>query len=216
MRTTAGLAVVAALAVAPATAAADEYADDADDFDLHHQIRPEGALGFLVGAFQVGWLGTTAAGAHLDAGARWCRFALLGEYDFLVLSEDAARPDPTHGLAHRIGANLRASPFAFAMFDHRMLGDLWVEAGAGRQIVRWYDGGRLARNDVSLGVGGQIAFRFGERRAKRVGIYYAMKVLIAPRAETKGSGCDGPCDAATDPMPYDLGVFFNLGIPFGG
>jgi hypothetical protein len=228
--------VVAALAfILPAAAASahpiayddgqDYYAPPppppkVEDPDPDHHVQPEGALGFLIGAMGIGPINGPAYGMQLAGGTRFDRFLLQGEYDFLSVGEssyDPNNPDPVRGLMHRIGANLRYSFVTLTKHDFPLRGDFWLEAGVGREYLRWYGGGKLTRNDVELGLGGQMTVRWGQNKHKKVGLFYALKMTGARRADAKEMPptCAGPCDEPTGPIPYDLGIFFDVAVVFG-
>jgi hypothetical protein len=219
------LTLVAAAGVAvPLTAIADKpyYSyDDEPALDPYtaadHAVQPEVGFGMLIGQYSVGRVAGTAVGFHLDGGVRWHRLALLAEYDFLSFTEDTDISLPKRAFVHRAGANLRYSFGVLSKRDFPVRGDFWVEAGAGHQLVTWVDGGKLHRNDLSLGIGSQLTVRFGPNKRKKLGLIYAVKFLIADRPDLKmqPSGCAGPCDEASPMIPVDLGIFFNVAIPFG-
>lgn len=185
------------------------------------RLRFEGAVGALVGSQRVGYLSGTGGGLHLDAGARLDRLYLFGEYDFLSVGESSYdAPDPVRGFMHRFSASARYSLGVLGggeRNDVPVRGDLWIEGGLGDQIVTWHEGGRLHRRDVSFGLGAQATFRIGRERPRYLGVYYALKVTVAEAPERKDDDpmCAGPCDEATAPSPYDVGIFFNFGVPFG-
>jgi hypothetical protein len=183
--------------------------------------RFEGAVGALIGGQRVGYLSGTGGGLHLDAGIRLDRIFLFGEYDFLSVGESSYdTPSPVRGFMHRFSANARYSVGSLGggpRSDVPVRGDLWLEAGLGDQIINWHEGGRLHRRDVSFGLGAQATFRINKEKPKYLGVYYALKVTVAEAPERKDDDpmCAGPCDEATAPSPYDFGIFFNFGVPFG-
>lgn len=220
------LLATAALAVAlPAAARAEAISPDYDAYyepprpkDAWKRTRFEGALGALVGGQRVGYVHGTAGGLHLDAGVRMDRLFLYGEYDFLSVGETAYdTPDPVRGFMHRLGVSARYSVGAFGGKSVPVRGDVWIEGGLGHQLVLWHDGGRLGRKDISLGLGAQATFKIGGDRPRYVGVYYAVKAFVAQAPERKDDApmCAGPCDEATGPSPYDVGIYFNFGVPFG-
>lgn len=188
------------------------------DPDPEHHVQPMGQLGMLLGSQRVGPLAGIAVGMQVDAGISYRRLAVLGEYDFASVGETDTYTtvDAVRGLMHRFGGNVR---YRFARVgDKPLAGDFWLEAGAGREYIRWYGGGALARNDVSAGLGGQLTIRWGhDEHPKKLGVFYALKVIGAKRPEAKMGPptCAGPCDTATGPMPYDLGIYFNFALTFG-
>jgi hypothetical protein len=96
--------------------------------------------------------------------------------------------------------------------------DWFAELGAGRQYVRWYEGGRLARNDVQLGFGLQMMGRVKRGDKHRyVGPYFAFRARAAraPKDDTAMPTCAGPCDKPTGPPRTDISLFFHVGMNFG-
>ncbi len=188
--------------------------------DPWQRPRFEGAVGGLVGGQRVGYISGTGGGFHLDGGLRLDRLYLFGEYDFMSVGESAYDTEnPVRGFMHRFSANARYSLGAVGggRGNIPVRGDFWVEGGLGDQLISWHEGGRLHRRDVSFGLGAQATFRIHREKPKYLGVYYALKVTIAEAPERKDDAptCAGPCDQATGPSPYDLGIFFNFGVPFG-
>lgn len=186
------------------------------------RARFEGAVGALVGGQRIGYIHGTAGGMYVDAGFKMDRVYAYAEYDFLGVGETApVTPAPgdatVRGFMHRVGANLRYSLAAFGGRDVPVRGDIWVELGGGHQHIRWHEGGKLGRKDLSLGFGAQATFKIGRDKPKFIGIYYAVKFTIArtPGPKNDDPTCAGPCDEPTPPSPWDVGVFFNFGVPFG-
>jgi hypothetical protein len=201
----------------PAVAAAEPsyYGDDYDPYaHQEHALHLMGEGGFEVGSFSVGRIAGTAVGFHLDAGVHWNKLALLGGYELLSLTQDADVPEPVRGLIHRLDARARYSIGDKSLRPFR--GEFWLELGGGREIIRWYDGGKLSRNDLSFAIGAQGSIRFGANKRRNMGLYYAAKFIIADRPDGKimTPGCAGPCDEPTAMIPIDLGIFFDVGIPF--
>lgn len=229
-RTIATLSSIAAAAVtvaAPASEARAEavpysyYATDPPPRPRQPwtSARFEGAVGALVGGQRIGYVDGTAGGLHIDAGVRLDRVYLYAEYDFLSVGETAYdTPSPVRGFMHRLGASARYSVAAFGgRSDIPVRGDVWLEAGAGHQTVMWHEGGKLGRKDLSFGMGAQATFKLGRTRPRYIGVYYAVKAFVAEAPERKDDEpmCAGPCDVATGPSPYDFGIYFNFGVPFG-
>ncbi len=207
------LALAAALLAATAgTALAQE---EADIFRVH---RTEVGAGMLAGGFGVGKVHGAAAGIHINAGRQMGRVKLYAEYDMLSIGQADTVPDAVRGLLHRGGANLRYDVGAIGR--DRVQGTFWLEGGAGREWIFWNEGGRLTRDDLSLGFGAQMNFQLGryEPKPRVLGIFYAFKTTIARAPDADQSApatCGGPCDEPTRPMPYDLGLYFNVGLQFG-
>lgn len=200
-----------------------EHGDEAEkDDNPFHKGRSEITLGLLAGGFRVGPVGGPAVGPHLDAGWNMGRLVLYGEYDFLMIGEDDQVVDqPIRGQLHRFGAMARYALGEIGGGDDIPLqGQLWVEAGPGREIIMWDKGGRLGRNDLALGIGGElnVMARRHSPHPNVFSLFYAFRVTVArePRSDrVEMATCGGPCDEATKPSPWDLGLFFNLGLSWG-
>ena len=216
------LGMIAAPAAAGAESIAYGYYEDPEPErpkDPWKRARFEGALGALVGGQRIGWIHGTGGGIHLDAGLKMDRIFVFGEYDFLGVGENATETeDPVRGFMHRVGVNLRYSIGAIGGGrEVPVRGDFWAELGAGHQHVRWHEGGKLGRKDLSFGLGAQATFKIGREKPRFIGVHYAVKMTIArsPDAKSMEPTCAGPCDEPTAPSPWDIGVFFNFGVPFG-
>ena len=212
------LAVGTVLALVMATGTAVAGSDD----DPFARNRTDIGFGMLVGGFSVGSIGGAGVGIHLDVGRQMGPLKLFGEYNLLSIGESSYdNENPVRGALHRVGLNARYNFAELGGGRHKPLqGAFWAEAGLGRQHISWYDGGILRHDDVSLGFGAQFNFKIGRHkpRPKIFGFYYAFKATIAesPNADQLGPPtCAGPCDEATAPSPYDLGIFFNMGLNWG-
>lgn len=202
--------------------AAGSAAAGSDDDNPFDKSRTKVGFGMLLGSFDVGPVGGTAVGMHFELGRKSGPLYLYGEYDMLSIGESNIDiEDPIRGFLHRGSANVR---YNFAQVGGKRVpvqGEFWVEAGVGQQRIQWHEGGKLTRNDVSVGFGAKANFRIGKRRAKKpktIGFHYAFKAFIArgPASEQMlPPTCSGPCDEPTVPSPNDLGLFFNLGLEFG-
>jgi hypothetical protein len=186
----------------------------ADDGDRWKQAHLELSAGTRLGGYGVGSLHGFAAGGHLDAGVRRDSLALIGEYELMSVGDDddpAVAGDPVRGRMHRLGATLRYSAFDFGGGYAPVRGDIWLEGGAGEEWIGWNEGGRLSRRDLSLGFGFQATFKIGDEHPRYIGIYYAMRGLVARAPERKDAGptCAGPCDEPTLPSPWDIGLFYS-------
>src|SRR5688500_7770367 len=229
----AAAAVALALLLLPSAARAEtlqawgeaENGDDEEedeDPDPFHKGRSEVTLGLLAGSFRVGPVSGPAVGPHLDAGWNVGRFLLYGEYDFLRIGENEEYVDePIRGQMHRLGAMGRYAIGEIGGGDTVPLqGQLWVEGGGGREVITWDKGGRLGRNDVAWGVGGElnVMARRDKPRPTVFSLFYAFRMTVArgPRTnKVEMATCGGPCDEPTKPSPWDLGLFFNVGFSWG-
>jgi hypothetical protein len=209
---------LAALAVATLLGAAGAaHADVGDPFD---DPRLHVGFGMHAGGFSVGPVGGPAVGVHVDLGRQMGPLLVYGEYNLLSIGESSAsEADPIRGVLHRVGAAARYHLTQFGGGTIPVKGGFWMEAGLGRQAITWDEGGILRRNDVSLGFGLQADFKIRrDERATFIGFYYAFRASIAhgPDADKmQPPTCAGPCDEPTAPSPYDLGLFFNLGLNWG-
>ncbi len=203
-------------------AESDDAGDEEVDPDPFHKGRSEVTLGLLAGSFRVGPVSGPAVGPHLDAGWNVGRFVLYGEYDFLMIGENEQYVDnPIRGQLHRFGGMGRYAIGEIGGGDSVPLqGQLWVEGGGGREVIRWDKGGRLGRNDAAFGIGGElnVMARRHSRRPTVFSLFYAFRMTVArgPRSQkVEMATCGGPCDEPTKPSPWDLGLFFNLGFSWG-
>lgn len=213
-------AALATVLTTAATARADCYGSECDAREkLWDKTRFEGGVGLLAGGYEVGPIGGSAIGTHVDGGVRAGRLALLGEYDFVSIGQSSYdHPDPVRGQLHRLGVNVRYSLGAFGGRSIPLRGDIWIEGGLGDQLVRWNGGGELERRDLAFGFGGQMTVQIGKEHPRYLGFYYAFRGLVArDPTEPKQPAvptCAGPCDRATSPSSWDLGAFFNFGVVF--
>lgn len=215
----AAVTAVTTVATAP-TAAADCYDESCRKSRDRAWDKPrfEGGFGLLAGSYTVSTVHGAGVGMHLDGGLRMGRIALLAEYDFLSIGQDAyTYENPIRGVLHRLGANARYSVAQFGGGKVPIRGDLWIEGGVGNQLVQWNGGGELSRRDLSFGAGGQMTVKLGSaRRPNYLGFYYAFRGLVArdPFPGKSMPTCAGPCDTATGPSAWDTGAFFNFGLVF--
>lgn len=222
MRRIQRLGVVAALASAVVLITLSAaFADDEDDFD---RARTELGFGMLAGGYSVGPVSGPGVGVHFDLGRQMGPLLISGEYNLLSVGEAAGTGDdrPIRGLLHRVGLNARYSFAEFGGGRKIVKGAFWLEAGLGRQMINWDEGGRLSREDVGLGFGIQTNFKIGRHKPnpKIIGFYYAFRATVAesPGSDKMPEGppvCGGPCDEPTQPSPYDVGMFFNVGLTWG-
>jgi hypothetical protein len=238
-------AVLVALAIAPPAFAGHYYpetdqdkADDAHILEADAAPHSEYALGLRLGSFHTGPVYNFAVGFAIEAGMRFDRLQLVGEYNFLDLSDPptaakstgngtaALTSDPTttspsapSGYVHRFGALARYSLANFIDADHGMAarGDFYVEGGLGEELVEWSGGGTLHRPDVAIGAAWQMGGRGTERHA---GLRIGFRATFAgsPPSHTAATlpTCAGPCDTPTVPShTIDHSFLFALSFNFG-
>lgn len=193
---------------------------------FRERLRYEAAGGLRLGNLTVGPDSMFAVGFHVGAGVRRDRLWLGGEYMMLgghvtpAPGGEAAPGDLPHARLHRVGVDVRYSigTLTSSGIHAAVRGDVWVEAGVGAEVVVPGEGDARHRPDVSVGLGGQFSARLGDRRDRKLGIYYAMKATFA-HGDTAGMAraatCAGPCDRATPPLAIDRTVMFDLGVLFG-
>ncbi len=185
--------------------------------------KPRTKLGFgmLLGGQDVGPIDGFAIGMHMELGRQMGPLYMYGEYNMLSIGESSVDiEDPIRGISHRLGLTARYNFAEVGGGRHTPVqGAFWLEGGLGQQIIQWNEGGKLTRNDIGLGAGAQINFLLGKRskKPKIMAVHYAVRATIAPSpdADKLEPTCAGPCDEATTPMPYDLGIFFNFGLEWG-
>lgn len=196
------------------------HGDVEEERDDPLDSRTDVGFGLLAGSYSVGPVHGSGVGLHLDLGHHFGPLALFAEYDLLAVGEPTTMEKPIRGHMHRGGLSARYSFFRVGGDRVPIQGDFWAEGGLGLHRVAWDDGGVLDRTDISFGVGGQANFIVGrdEPTPRVIGFYYAFRgmVMKAPGAEAERMAtCGGPCDRPTEPSPYDLGLFFNVGLTFG-
>jgi hypothetical protein len=234
MRTSSVVAFVAVTATAPlayahgghygggSTPETDEdLADDQQVITRDHGLVWEGTAGFELGTFRAGGVYDIAFGIAVDGGIRLDRLALLGQYSILWLENpndfgggnpapDAAMQTTPSGLVQRIGAAARYS-LVRGFVAHKgsgLRGDIWVEAGAGEQVVHWDGGGGLDRADVDLAVGVQVGVRGKHHHG---GELFGVRATFASPPASAPT-CAGPCG----PIVADHSVLFVFAADFGG
>lgn len=194
---------------------------DDEPEDAFDRPRTEIGVGMLMGGFSVGPVGGFAVGMHLDVGRQMGPLKVFGEYNFMSVGDEYTQDDPVRGLMHRGGVAARYNFATIGGGRYKPIrGSFWVEGGAGRELIRWNQGGKLTRDDLALGFGAQMDIKIGRHspRPKTFSVYYAFKALVAESPgvdKMRPAVCGGPCDEPTQPSPYDLGLFFNLGLQWG-
>jgi hypothetical protein len=209
--------------------------EDAALIEADKQPQWEVGVAFDIGSFHTGPTYNLAYGFDLACGVRLNRLGLYGTYSLLglgsgtpdyytasnntsalVVGGEAPEQHPT-GLVQRLGLDARYSfgHFIAASAGAGLIGDLWVEAGLGEQMIRWNEGGALHRTDVSFGFGMQMG---GRGPAHHGGYYLGVRATIAgspPAANSNATTCAGPCDTATPPLELDKSILFTTGFVFG-
>jgi hypothetical protein len=165
-----------------------------------------------------------AAGLHRDRLTFLAEYSLGGIGYHTTLSPQ--RSDATavtvgsDGLIHRFGALARWA-YAKAQTDveeggFQALGDLFVDAGGGVEVIRWDDGGTLVRPDLAFGLGGEFGFRASHTQRGTVAI--ALRVHVARRSDrdSLGETCSAPCSWPSAPTAWsDRSYMLELGYTFG-
>jgi hypothetical protein len=211
---------------------AEDKLADAAVLAADQALQWEGSTAFEIGTFHTASIYNLAYGVDLQGGARLNRIAVYGDYSLLGLStgdpsyssaayytNDGSSPlsEKPSGLVQRFGLNAHYSigRFITAFGGAGLVGDFWIEAGLGEQLVRWNEGGRLHRADVSFGIGAQLGGRGTEHHG---GYFLGLRVTAsqtpAGYVRTEPT-CAGPCDTATPPLGLDKSVLLTTGIVFG-
>jgi hypothetical protein len=91
--------------------------------------------------------------------------------------------------------------------------ELFVEAGAGEQLIGWHDGGSLTRGEVVVG-GGVKLYGVRIRHDRTVGLLLRIDETLGRRDDgySTAVGCAGPCDMATRPSSLDIGMVGMLTV----
>jgi hypothetical protein len=203
------LALAGVLTMTVAAAAAQ-----AETTDSRFRHRTEVTLGTLIGSGDIGSLQGPWAGVHLEAGKYFGSLALLAQYDFMGIGNAPAVKTPIRGFMNRVGLSGR---YALGSIGKDFIrADLWLEGGVGREFVQWDAGGKLTRDDFTVGIGVQPMFTIMNQRF--LGYYMAFRMIVAESPDAKlhlPSTCAGPCDEPTPPATTDMSFFFNFGITFG-
>src|SRR5678815_261665 len=126
--------------------------------DPMRELHLELSIGSLVGQFRAGDVIGRAFGFHASAGPRRDHLAVLADYSLLAFTE-GDEPERA-AMIHRGGVAVRYSVHTDDV-ERFFREELWLEAGVGREWLRWHDGGRLVRNDMRFAVATQLTFRSG-------------------------------------------------------
>lgn len=191
----------------------------ADDFAPFTRFT----FGMAVGTMDVGPVDGSTMGLHLEAARVMGRAQLVGEYQLFDLTDGGTyyAESSSEGLLQRVGVAVRYSPLRHQL-SSRMLTGFYLEAGMGREWVGWQKGGRLKRDDLAFGIGWDLIGNLGRReKPKLLGFSYMFRATVSESplvAETPGAAqlvCGGPCDQATAPPKYDVGLLFIMGVSLG-
>ena len=165
-----------------------------------------------------------AAGIHRSRLSFLAEYSLGGVGYHTTLSP--ARSDGTpvtvgsDGLMHRFGAVARWA-YAKGQTDvesdgFQALGDLYVDAGAGVEVIRWDDGGELVRPDLAFGIGGEFGFRASKTQRGTLSIALRMHVARRNDRDNLAETCAAPCTSPTAPTAWsDRSYLLELGYTFG-
>ena len=165
-----------------------------------------------------------AAGLHRD------RLTFLAEYSLGGIgyhttlspqrSDGTAITVGSDGLIHRFGAVARWA-YAKAQSDvesggFQGLGDLYVDAGAGVEVIRWDNGGSLVRPDLAFGIGAETGFRVSHTQRGTLAIALRMHVARRSDRDSLAETCSAPCSWPTAPTAWsDRSYMLELGYTFG-
>lgn len=165
-----------------------------------------------------------------DAGLHRSRLSFLAEYSLggigyhTTLSPARSDGSPvtvgSDGLMHRFGAVVRWA-YAKGQSDvesggFQGLGDLYVDAGAGVEVIRWDDGGTLVRPDLAFGIGGETGFRVSKTQRGTLAVALRMHVARRDDRDNLAATCAAPCTWPSEPTAWsDRSYMLELGYTFG-
>jgi hypothetical protein len=199
--------------------------------DREQQYRPVFELVWRAGGARVFGVQSDSINAFgFDAGIHRDRLALLAEYSIGGIGYHTTivpeRGDGTpvsvgsDGLIHRFGALGRYSFAKIASApesdEFQAIGDLFVDVGAGVEVIRWDDGGTLVRPDLAFGIGASLAFRVSNHQ--RGALSVAVRSYAARRSDRDGlpETCSAPCSWPSSPTSWsDRSYMLELGYTFG-
>ena len=172
-------------------------------------LRWEGGAGFGYYSMPLRNEKLSGGGAFLEIGARWHAFELATDYRWLGVTWDG--DSIPSGTTHRFGLVARYN-LELCCRDERGVGmiTLVFDAGAALDVIEWHGGGRLVRRNGELG----IALRGGPRV---FALEPRLTFILAPRDPSYDMAptCARPCDHATSPSAWDLGIMFTQSFVFG-
>jgi hypothetical protein len=199
--------------------------------DYEPQYRPVYELVWRAGGARVFGVESDSINAFgFDAGVHRDRLALLAEYSIGGIGYHTTivpeRGDGTpvsvgsDGLIHRFGALARYSFAKIASApdseEFQAIGDLFVDVGAGVEVIRWDDGGTLVRPDLAFGIGASLGFRVSNHQ--RGAFSVAFRSYAARRSDRDGLAetCSAPCSWPSSPTSWsDRSYMLELGYTFG-
>jgi len=202
------------LVIAGLMATASLAQADGDQYRRMH--RTELTLGTLIGSHDIGHISGPAAGLHTELGKHFGDIGLIAQYDLMGVGDTPdLKGHGIRGMMHRIGLSARYS--AFNVGKSFIAADFWLEGGLGREFIQWDGGGKLTRNDFTLGVGVHPMFMVGDKR-RYLGYFLAFRMFVSESPDARfelPATCAGPCDEPTRPPTTDYSFFFNFGFTFG-
>lgn len=89
-----------------------------------------------------------------------------------------------------------------------LAGDLFVEAGVGREATTWAGGEHLDRGLVALAIGGTVRIARHPWQAIRYGARF--DIMHEPDPGKVPALCDGPCDQATKTAPFGVSTTMEV------
>jgi hypothetical protein len=157
---------------------------------------------------------TTGGTLGASVGRRWNRLLLRGGLGLGGVTWSAAPGDDRDGSLTRVDLTARYA-FARTKLARGKLGfDLWVEAGAGREWLRWEEGGKLARDGVVLGIGLDevLAFSSDDSKARVLRGVIAFRWFIPPESD---EGDMTAAEAMASPGELGTGWQAQVGFSWG-
>ncbi len=165
-----------------------------------------------IGEADVGVLGLRGAW-----GPKWGPVYVQGEYAAFIAGWNAEPGTMVHdvsgrGLVQRAGVTVRWRVTSLEFDDHS--GDIafWLEAGAGRLMP----GFAASTNDLIGGFGMQIHAHHRDGKPGK-GFWFGARFIATPvhASSVRPITCDGPCDTASGPSSYGVGLMMLMGMSWG-
>jgi hypothetical protein len=205
----------AILAIAGTSARADADYENDDDEVVSRYHAWEGGASIAIGDMPYGDFGGGGLGLGVQAGRRFDRLFLFGEYQLLVEHGRIGDELREHrALMNRFSANVRYDVLTTS-FERLAPLSLFVEAGVGEELQRWSEGGTLHRPDANAGFGVEFLVPGHTRAYYGITIRLSLVVSHAPAPLDPSPRCGGPCYAPSSPMETDLGALYIMSFPFG-